>query len=443
MRHATDRDGLARASLPDTFALLADVILPTLGKGVLIRRPNVVAAAERFGLDSRGVRRLQKFRRQYGDGPLLFPVPGRPQALILSPEDVRRVLEGAPEPFAPSTLEKHSALSHFEPKVSLISHPPERTERRRLNDEILESHAHIHSMAEAFGRVVDEEADRLVMDAGDVGLDWTSFTTAWHRAVRRIVLGNQARDDEAVTAMLAKLRRAGNWAFLHPGHRKLAGKFHDRLEAYLDRAEPGSLVARIKAHSRSPVSAPVDQVTHWLFAFDPGGMATFRALALLAAHPEAMRRAREEAPAIGASDWPFGRACIRESLRLWPTTPVILRETTQDVPWRGGVMPKNTHVLIFAPFFHRDDENLPEANRFAPELWLDPAARRDWPLVPFSGGPGTCPAHHLVPMLGSMMIAAILARRTVRLHQPERLLPSRPLPGTLDNFSLSFDLMAA
>ena len=61
-------------------------------------------------------------------------------------------------------------------------------------------------------------------------------------------------------------------------------------------------------------------------------------------------------------------------------------------------MPAGTGILIFAPFFHRDDERLPYAHRFAPELWLkaqDPVA---WPLIPFSGGPVICPGRHLVTL---------------------------------------------
>jgi cytochrome P450 len=101
-------------------------------------------------------------------------------------------------------------------------------------------------------------------------------------------------------------------------------------------------------------------------------------------------------------------------------------------------MPKGTGILIFAPYFHRDDERLPYAHRFTPELWLDNQARGDWPLVPFSSGPAVCPAHHLVPMLGSAMLAALLDGGTLRLASPGRLSPERPLPGTLDNYSLRF-----
>jgi len=441
--HSADaRNGLAKASVRDTLMFMGTVLVPTLGKGVFIRRPKIVALAERLGLDTRAVRCLQRLRRIYGSGPLILAIPGRRQTVLLSSDDVHRVLDGAPEPFAPATLEKISALAHFEPKASLASGPPERAERRHFHDEMLESDRPVHSMADAIFARVEEEAWRLLGHAG-AELTWPAFTEAWHRAVRRVILGDGARDDAALTNMLAKLRGAANWAFLHPGRPALRQQFHRSLGAHLARAEPGSLAARIAARPNSNETAAVDQVTHWLFAFDAAGIATFRALALVATQPNAQDRAGIETSVGEAGrpkDLPFLRACILESVRLWPTTPAIFRETTREVTSGGGRLPKHAQILVYVPFFHRDDENLPQAHRFAPELWFGAGTEGRWPLIPFSEGPGVCPAHHLVPMMGSFMMAAILGRNRIALRRPERLRTDRPMPGTLDNFHLRFAL---
>ncbi len=429
--------GLIRASVADTLAFVFQVLLPPVAKGVLIRRPTAVAMAERFGLDARGIKRVQEFRSKYGTGPLLFRLPGRPQAIVLCPEDVRRVLDGTPEPFSPASGEKRAALAHFEPDVSLISRPPERIGRRRFNDEVLESGAAIHSLADAFLAAVEQEAERLLSHAGGQ-LTWNVFGPGWQALARRIVLGSHARDDDTLTDDLARLRAAANWVFLHPGRKRLLDQFQARLEQHLARAEPDSL-AGLAATIPSPRnSAPVSQVTHWLFAFDAAGIATFRALALLAAHPCFADRAREDARAgaCGRTNLPLLRATLLESLRLWPTTPMIFRETTQETMWDGGAMPENTSILIFVPFFHRDDEKLPYAHRFTPELWLENDAQRNWPLVPFSGGSGICPGRHIVTMLGSAMLSAILGVRTIELTPPAPLAAERPLPGTLNHAAL-------
>ncbi|UEM22167.1 cytochrome P450 [Skermanella mucosa] len=435
---------LPRASLRDTLAAVAEIVLPTISKGVIIRRPKVVGLAERLGLDGRAVRRMQRLRAKYGPGPLMLAIPGRHQAIILSPEDVHTVLDNAPEPFSPASAEKRAALAHLEPHASLISRGPKRADRRRFNEQVLDSGCPVHRMGERFVAVVGEEAEGLLKTARSRGeLAWDDFTASWHNMVRRVVLGDAARDDEELTDMLARLRAAGNWAFLRPQRKGLRDRFYERLEGHLARAEPGSLAAVIAATPRTADTAPAHQVAHWFFAFDPGGMATFRALALLASHPDQADRARREigdAGTEGRRDLPFLRACILESLRLWPTTPAVLRETTRETQWDTGTMPKNTSVFIFAPFFHRDDENLPYADRFTPDLWMDGVRQGGWPLIPFSGGPAICPARDLVPMLGGAMLAALLDGRRVRLKEPGRIDPGARLPGTLDNYTLRFDL---
>jgi hypothetical protein len=46
------------ASLGDSILTLLDVFLPTLAKGVIMRRPAVMSLAERLDIDARAVRRM-------------------------------------------------------------------------------------------------------------------------------------------------------------------------------------------------------------------------------------------------------------------------------------------------------------------------------------------------------------------------------------------------
>lgn len=450
--------GSARATLPkstlaETAAVLGDVVLPNLMKGPIIRRPRAVAMAERLDLDRRAVRRLQKLRDRYHTGPLMLRLPVRDQAVILSPEHVRRVLDHSPEPFATASSEKRAALAHFEPKGVLISHGRERAERRRYNEEVLQSDSPMHAMAERFLAVAREEGERLVEQARlrDGLLDWDTFIDGWFAVVRRVVMGDGARDDRELRQLINRLRSDANWAFLKPRRHRVRERFFDRLNAHLARAEPGSLAHMMASVPHEDVTAPDHQVPQWLFAFDPAGMAAFRALALLAVHPAEADRARQESGERGdglkSSDpaRPFLRACVLESLRLWPTTPMVLRETTEPTTWENGVMPAGTGILIFAPFFHRDDARLPYADHFAPDVWLEPGSPDqgkppgDWPVIPFSAGPGICPGRNLVLLLTSQMLATLLDGRDVRLTEPDRLDPAE-LPGTLNNYSLEFRL---
>jgi cytochrome P450 len=433
--------GLATLSTADTVAVLRDVLAPNLAKGVIIRRPRVVGVAERLGLDRRAVRRMQRLRERYGSGPLRLRVPLREQVLILDPADVRRVLEGEPEPFSTATQEKRAALAHFEPKGALITRGEARGPRRRLNERVLGHENPVHALAPALLAVVAEEADDLLRHASSSGaLEWDPFFDTWMRVVRRAVFGDGARDDRELTDLMERLRSHGNWAFLAPRRERLRNRLFERMRVHFERAEPGSLAGAMAAAPRARSAAPLHQIPQWLFAFDPAGMTTFRALALASAHPEFAASAAAEVAAAedpAAHPLPALRAAILESLRLWPTTPMILRETTAPTDWAGGTLPEGTGVLIFANFFHRDDLTIPFADRFAPEIWAADSPVGDWPLVPFSGGPAICPGRNVVLLLTSAMLGRLI-RGGARLDPADQLRADRPLPATLSPYTLRF-----
>jgi cytochrome P450 len=194
--------------------------------------------------------------------------------------------------------------------------------------------------------------------------------------------------------------------------------------------------------SHSAEAAPVQQVPQWLFAFDAAGIATYRALALLAAHPQFARHAQAEAVErdVTREPLPLLRATLLESVRLWPTTPLILRESVRETRWQTGMMPARTGVAIFAPFFHRDPDRLPFADRFAPEVWNKPQAGEDWSLVPFSAGPATCPGQNLVLLLASAALQIFLRAGTLELGSPSSLNSKSRLPGTLDHYRIGLRL---
>jgi cytochrome P450 len=432
--------GLSRASVPDTLLAGLAVFGPILAQGVILRRPAMVALAERLEADRRAGQVLARLRDRYGPGPLRLRLPGRQLALVLAPADVRRVLAGSPEPFAGANREKRAALSHFQPHGVLVSTGRLRADRRRLNEAVLDTGRPMHRLAGPIAARIAEEARLLLPAAGPAReLGWDGFSAVWWHIVRRVVLGDAARDDQELTSQLTALRADANWAY-RPRRHRLRRRFEARLQGHLDRAEPGSLAAVLAATPVGAATHAPGQVPEWLFAFDAAGTAAYRALALLAAHPAQAARARRELAADGdpsvPRELPYLRACVLESSRLWPTTPAVLRDTTTETTWDGGVLPPGTGLVIVSSFFHRDERALPYADRFEPEIWLDGRAQADWSLIPFSGGPGTCAGQDLVLFMVSTLLAAVLVGHDLRLRDPLRLDPDRPLPWTLNHVAL-------
>ncbi|MFI5908006.1 cytochrome P450 [Dactylosporangium sp. NPDC051541] len=407
----------------DTARCAAVVLAPMLAQGVIRRRNRVVRLAQRLDLDRRAAGVLRDLRTRHGDDPLRLAVPGRSIALVLSAAGAERVLTGSPEPFALATTEKVAALRHFQPNGVLVSRGPDRAARRDYNERVLDTGAELHHhIAGSAAAAIREEVATLDPPV----LDWTTFEAMFNRIARRIVLGTAARDDDRLTGELNRLRNAANWAYLRPRQEHLRARFQRRVDTYVAKAEPGSLAGAMAA---TPATAGVDpggQVPHWLFAFDAAGISAFRTLALLGSDPgrQAMA-AHDEAPV-----YPYIRACVQDTVRLWPTTLVVLRETTADTEWPGGTLPAGTELILPSSYFHRDGVH---ADDFAPEAWLTAGARRDCSTFPFSAGPGVCPGRNVVMLTTSTLIAELLHRYSP-VHTEAPL--HAPLPRTLDHTAL-------
>jgi hypothetical protein len=306
-------------------------------------------------------------------------------------------------------------MSHFQPDALTISRGGEWEDRRRFTDAVLGA-----TPTDSVTAIASEEASSLPAE-----LDWDTWNRAVRRATRRIVLGEGAADDDALSEMLGELMDKAN----PPGRgdSELYGRYGAALKRYVDAAEPGSLVALFAQAPTTERTRPAGQVTHWLFAMgDTLAINAFRCLALLASFgPD-----RDDDAYLGAS--------LQEAMRLWPTTAMLSRVAVRDVDWDGTTVPAGTQLLIVNTFNHRDRDAVPFADRFEPEAWLSGDAAEDWQFNHFSHGPQGCPGAELALLVGKAMMASVLARG-VRLVEP-RLDPEKPLPHSLDYFALRFSL---
>ncbi|MFI6043772.1 cytochrome P450 [Nocardia sp. NPDC051321] len=433
---------------PRAVSTLIDLGFAPIAAGVIARRRPMMAVLERVQADARAVRRMRQLRRAHGRGPVELVLPGRRIIVVIDPDDVGAVLEQSPFPFHPANREKRAALRHFQPHAVLASEGSIRAERRTLNETALATGQPLHHLAEPFTAVIAEEARALTTTALRHGrLDAAQFTIEWWRLVRRLVLGDQARFDDTITDQLWKLRSAANWSFLGFPHPRLREKFTERLYDYAETASPETLLGALTKTPATGAADPIGQVPHWLFAFDAAGIALTRTLALLATHPEQRARALAEAGDLGNPALrPYLRACMLESVRLWPTTPTILRDTTEDTQWRCGeerfTIDGGAAVLIAVPAFHRDEQLLPFAHDFTPDIWLDGRAEQYPQLVPFSAGPAECPGRNLVLFVTSTLLAQLIGNADFTLRSTPAPTPGRPLPVTFNNFGLDFGVAA-
>jgi cytochrome P450 len=444
---------LPSASLAESVQFNQLVVLPNAVQGLFRRRRAPVAVATKTGVDGHAVGLMSRLRRSHGPGPVWIRVMRDRALLMLDVEDVRRVLEGSPDPFASDPPAKRRGIAHFQPDALTISRGELWAERRRFAESVLESAKAAHRLADRFVAVTAEEL-RLVIDEVERDDDGVLGYDAWHRAfrriVRRIVLGDAAREDEELSDLLGELMSEANG--LPSSRSKHLDPFMERLEEHVARAEKGSLSSLFARAPAAEDSPPAGQAIHWLFATqDTDSANALRALALICAHPEQhalldgeLDRAGAEglASGKGVAGLTFMRACLSEAMRLFPTTPLLSRETLVELSWRGAVVPAGTQILIVNAFHHRDRERLDYADRFAPEEWIDGDASENWAFNHFSHGPQGCPGANLALLIASSALATVLTEREVS-WRGGGLNAAKPLPHMLDYFGLEFELGAA
>lgn len=201
------------------------------------------------------------------------------------------------------------------------------------------------------------------------------------------------------------------------------------------RAEPGSLIAHAAQAQHDRGVDPVGQVPQWLFAFDAAGAAVLRALAVAASRPAVRDRLRAEAASAAAMQR-YARGAVLESVRLWPTTLVVLRDSTAPTTWGDRELPTGTGFAVVSAHFHRDAERVDFADAWSPEAWLDGRADADWGLLPFSGGPVSCPGRNVVLLVAGRLLARLAEADLV--FPRGRYLAADPLPATFDHYGARF-----
>ncbi len=420
---------LPSASLAENAQFNALVVVPNAVQGLFRRRARAVRAATRADVDRWAVRLLRGMRRTYGGSPVWVRVGPSQALLLLDVADVRRLLEGSPDPYASDPEAKRKGMGHFQPDALTISRDGEWRSRRPFNEAVLGTGEKPHPVAERATVVVADEVETALAAAAGA-VDWQTWAAAFQRIARRIVLGDSAREDDELTAQLARMMDEAN--SLPDGPSEELGPYLERLERYAEAAEEGGLVSRFASAPADERTASVRQVTHWLFAMgDTLAINTLRTLAAIASHPDALARAGEPDHLA---------ACLHEAMRLWPTTPMLAREAVRETDWRGAWVPKGTQLVIVNTYMHRDPDRHEFANRFAPEAWTEGDASEDWAFNHLSHGPQACPGADLVELVGCSALATVLEGEVAAVHP--RLDPARPMPHMLDFFEIRVRLGA-
>ncbi|KAK0082046.1 hypothetical protein PV326_007366, partial [Microctonus aethiopoides] len=147
-----------------------------------------------------------------------------------------------------------------------------------------------------------------------------------------------------------------------------------------------------------------EEVDTFVYAgHDTSAMSIFFTILLLAENKDIQARARDEIDKILEENngtmtinevqrFTYLERCIKESLRLFPSVPLISREVTEELKLKHCVLPKGTILNISIFDVHRDPNFWPRPNIFDPDRFLreNIDGRHPFCYIPFSGGLRNC-----------------------------------------------------
>ncbi|GMN52107.1 hypothetical protein TIFTF001_021247 [Ficus carica] len=116
---------------------------------------------------------------------------------------------------------------------------------------------------------------------------------------------------------------------------------------------------------------------------------------------------------------PYLQAIVKETLRLYPSIPLIPREAERDVQVCGYVIPKGAQVLVNAWAIGRDPTIWDNPNKFLPERFLESnidIGGRSFEFIPFGGGRRLCPGLPLATRMLHLILASLLHSFTWKLE---------------------------
>src|SRR6056297_169255 len=223
--------------------------------------------------------------------------------------------------------------------------------------------------------------------------------------------------------------------------RRLIGRLVSDRAAAIDAGDaPSDLATRLMTATDPETGEPLseadalDQVAIFFLAgHETSAAALSWALWLVAGDGVAF----SEDPGFAAlSRLSTARDVFRETLRLYPPVPMMVRETSAPETFRGRRLPKGTQVVLSPWHIHRHEDYWEAPDAFDLSRWAEKPRREHY--LPFSAGPRVCPGASFALAEGVVCLSGIVARHRIARRDtpvPVAQLTTRSLDGIRLTFS--------
>ncbi|HEU5105691.1 MAG TPA: cytochrome P450 [Solirubrobacterales bacterium] len=392
--------------------------------------PRMPRALQAVGWTQRSLPWLERCHRRHGDTFTLRILHWGDWVILADPDDVKKVFTAGDK--VGVAVANPLLGPVLGPRSVMLLEEPEHMRRRKL----MLPHFHGQAIAND-AAMMSEVAQREVegWPAGEPFALWPRMQEVTKEVVMRAVFGE---DEGRLDEMRQRLRRLTEW-MNDPGNlARLATLGPDRIvrsRGYREAMEPveEAVIAEVRRRRANPDPNRVDVIEmlvqtrredgspigepelrdELLTMLTDGPTSTSLAWTLerLLRNPDKLERAREEA--LAGDDVTYLDAVIKETLRMRPPVPVVVRRLLAPMHLGGHDLPAGTVVAPCIHLIHRDQRWYERPHEFEPERFLG-RQPGTYTWIPFGGGVRRCLAASYAEMEMKRVLRAILTTVDLR-----------------------------
>jgi cytochrome P450 len=380
---------------------------------------------------------LERCQKHFGDIFTIRVKHAGTWVILADPEDVKKVFT-ADHAVLGVGLANSILGPLLGPRSVMLLEEPEHVKRRKLmlppfHGERMKGYSEM--MAEVTRRELE------TWPVGEPFELWPRMQEITLEAIMRVVFGPV--ETESLQRLRAALRRLTNWMndpkrlnlLAAAGPSRFAGnkdyrammepvelgvleqvRLRRRDGGCTDGADIAAMLGEARYEDGSPMTEQDlrDELVT-LLTDGPTSSLISWAFERLLRHPREYARLRAEIAA--GEDDAYLDAVVKETLRLCPAAPIVVRKLLEPMQLGGYTIPAGTTVAPCVHLVHRREEIYPEPLRYRPERFLEqPAGTYTW--IPFGGGVRRCLAAPYAQLLMKQVIGTVVSQVDLRPADP-------------------------
>jgi len=354
------------------------------------RGPRLPRAMQAVAWTQRPLPYLERCRERFGDAFTLRIMHWGDWVILSDPADVKAVFTAGD---AVGVDVANPLLGPvLGPRSVMLMEEPEHLQRRKLMLPAFHGRA-VASDAEMMAAVARREVGRWPV--GEPFELWPRMQEITQEVVMRAVFGPE--ENRRLDGLRERLRRLTAW-LNSPRNLALLAAFGPgamtRSRGYREAMRPvEEAVIEEARRRRTEADGATSSTLAWAFE-------------RLLRNPDVLERTRAEV--LAGEDDAYLDAVIKETLRLRPPVPVVVRRLLRPMTLAGHELPAGTTVAPCIHLVHRDPRTYPEPRRFRPERFGEqPPGTYTW--IPFGGGVRRCLAASYAEMEMKRVIRTVLS----------------------------------